>query len=61
MQATRQATKNLWGNIYALMTDAVTKNLKVEEAVARELQTEHIPLHLLLQITHLRKIGWKLY
>ena len=39
--------KSLWGNIYALMTDAVTKNLKVEEAVARELQTEHIPLHLL--------------
>ena len=41
--------KDLWENIYiyALMTDAVAKNLKVETAVAKELKSDHIPLHIL--------------
>ena len=39
--------KSLWENIYALMTDAVTKNMKIEEYVAKELKSSHIPLHLL--------------
>ena len=37
--------KSLWGNIYALMTDAVTKNLKVEEAV-------QLPENCRLSISH---------
>ena len=39
--------KDLWENIYALMTDAVTKNLKVETAVAKEPKSNHLPLHIL--------------
>ena len=37
----------LWENIDAFMTDAVTKNLKGEPAVSETLGTEHIPLHIL--------------
>jgi len=37
----------LWSNIYAVMTDAVTKNLKIEEEVAKALGSSHVPLHLL--------------
>ena len=37
----------LWEKIYAIMTDSVTKNLKVEEGVSEELGTDYVPLHLL--------------
>jgi hypothetical protein len=37
----------LWRKIDAFMTDAVSKNLKVEYLVAEELQSDHVPLHLL--------------
>ena len=35
--------KCLWKNITAFMSDAVTKNLKVEGLVAERLQSDHIP------------------
>ena len=38
---------NLWEKIDAVMTDAVTKNLKIEEGVSEKLQSSHVPLHLL--------------
>lgn len=40
-------SKMLWGKVDAFMTDAVSKNLKVEYLVAEELQSAHVPLHLL--------------
>ena len=39
--------KILWENIYAYMTDSVSKNLKVEYAVAEILGSSHIPIHIL--------------
>ena len=41
------SSKTLWENIYSFMTDAVTKNLKVEYAVATALGSSHIPMHVL--------------
>ena len=43
--------KDLWEKIDAFMTDAVSKNLKVEYLVAEELQSSHIPIHILCK-TH---------
>ena len=37
----------MWENIYAIMTDAVSKNLKVEIEVAHRLNSNHIPIHIL--------------
>lgn len=39
--------KQLWEKVDALMTDAVTKNLKIEEMIPEALGSTHIPLHLL--------------
>jgi hypothetical protein len=39
--------KQLWEKIYALMTDAVTKNLGIEDTIAAALESDHHPLHLL--------------
>ena len=41
------SSKELWEKINAFMTDAVAKNLKVEHLVAEELQSNHIPYHIL--------------
>ena len=43
----KSSPKELWENIYAIMTDAVTKNLKIEEFVAERLNSTHIPKHIL--------------
>ena len=37
----------LWNKINAIMTDAVTKNLSIESAVADALGSDHIPYHIL--------------
>ncbi len=37
----------LWKKIDAIMTDAVTKKLKIEQTIAKELNCDHVPLHLL--------------
>jgi hypothetical protein len=37
----------LWEKVFALMTDAVTKNLGIEETIAASLESNHHPLHLL--------------
>ena len=42
-----KSPQQLWENIYAFMTDSVTKNLKVEAATSETLGTEHIPLPIL--------------
>ena len=34
------------GESYAMMTDAVTKNLATEETIAKALDSSHISLHL---------------
>ena len=36
-----------WEKIDALMTDAVTNNLEIEETIAKALDSDHIPSHLL--------------
>ena len=36
----------LWEQIDALMTDAVSKNLKIETGVAEQLESQHVPYHL---------------
>ena len=47
-ESTTQATaKELWEEVTAFMSDAVTKNLHVPELVAAELKSDHIPSHLL--------------
>ena len=38
---------NLWGKIDAIVTDAVTKNLKIEDGVAEALRSKHVPYHIL--------------
>ena len=43
----RANAAKLWSHIYDVMTDAVTKNLKIEEEVAKALGSSHIPRHLL--------------
>ena len=37
----------LWERVDALMTDAVSKNLKIGEGVAAKLGSNHVPFHLL--------------
>ena len=37
----------LWEKITALMTDSVSKNLHIGEGVAKDLDSKHVPLHLL--------------
>ena len=41
------SAKDLWENVTAFMTDAASKNLKVEYLVAEKLGSEHVPYHLL--------------
>ena len=41
------AVQDLWSKVDAIMTDGVTKNLKVEEGVAASLNSTHIPHHVL--------------
>lgn len=41
------SAKELWEKIYAFMSDAVTKNLHVEDEVATVLESQHKPLHIL--------------
>ena len=38
--------KTLWEKVSAIMTDAVTKNLEIEETIAKALDSPHILLHL---------------
>ena len=38
---------NLWKKIDAIMTDTVSKNLKIEDGVAEALQSRHAPYHIL--------------
>ena len=38
---------NLWEKIDAIMTDAVSKNLKMEDGVAEALQSRNVPYHIL--------------
>ena len=40
-------SKTLWEKVSAIMTDAVTKNLEIEETIAKALDSPHILLHLL--------------
>ena len=42
-----KSAKELWEQVAAFMTDAVSKNLKVEIEVAAQLGSNHIPYHLL--------------
>ena len=45
---TEVTTKELWGPAYALMTDAVTKNFKIEVEVSQKLEPNQAPaIHLL--------------
>jgi len=43
----RATARDLWEQITAFMTDAVSKNLKVEYLIAEKLESNHIPYHLL--------------
>ena len=38
--------KQLWENIYAYMTDSVSKNIKVEQIVSERLGTKHVPIRI---------------
>ena len=51
-----KTAKELWENIYAFMTDAVGKNLKVEVEVSKQLNAEHIPIHLLCKSRTCQKL-----
>jgi hypothetical protein len=43
----KYSAKILWETFDAIMTDSVSKNLQIEIEVAKVLQSDHIPLHLL--------------
>ena len=43
----RSSPRYLWESISCIMTDAVTKNLKIEDEVAKLLGSSHIPYHTL--------------
>ena len=43
----RSSPRYLWESISFIMTDAVTKNLKIEDEVAKLLGSSHIPYHTL--------------
>ena len=45
--AGKSSPTDLWRNIYAFMTDSVTKNLEVENLVSEMLGTTYIPIHIL--------------
>ena len=42
-----KSSKELWENIYAYMTDATSKNLKVENEVSKQIGAKYVPIHLL--------------
>ena len=46
----------LWENIYALMTDAVKKNLHIEGEVAKQLESQHVPIHILCKLHTCEKL-----
>ena len=48
--------KDLWEKFDGFMTDAVSKNLKVEYLVAETLQSNHIPYHLLCKVHTCEKL-----
>ena len=39
--------KELWANVKIIMTVSVEKNLHIEEEIARQLNSDHVPLHTL--------------
>ena len=39
--------KELWANVKIIMTDSVEKNLHIEEEIACQLNSDHVPLHTL--------------
>ena len=38
---------NLWEKIDAIITDAVSKNLKIEDGVGEALPSRHVPYHIM--------------
>ena len=43
----KASASDLWEKVDAVMTDSVTKNLKIEQGVADVLQSTHVPHHIL--------------
>ena len=41
------SVKTLWEKTTSLMTDSVSKNLQIGEGVAKEIESRHVPFHLL--------------
>ena len=41
------SAQSLWQKVTSLMTDSVSKNLKIEESIAATLNSTHVPFHLL--------------
>ena len=48
--------KHLWENLYAIMTDSVSKNLHIEDIIADSLGSTHKPLHLLCKSHMVEKL-----
>ena len=48
--------KKLWENLYAIMTDSVSKNLHIEDLIANSLGSTHKPLHLLCKSHTVEKL-----
>ena len=48
--------RQLWENTDSLMTDSVTKNLKIEDGIAAALKSTHIPMHLLCKSHNVEKL-----
>ena len=47
MSTLKVSASDLWEKVDAIMTDSVTKNMKIEEGVAEGLKSKHIPHHIL--------------
>ena len=48
--------RQLWENTDSIMTDSATKNLKIEDGIAAEFNSTHIPMHLLCKSHTVEKL-----
>ena len=58
LSETSGTAKDLWEKTTAIMTDSVSKNLKIEDGVAETLHSDHKPYHLLCKSHAVEAFDW---
>ena len=51
-----EPAKKLWESLFALMTDSVSKNLKIEDGISESLGSTYKPIHLLCKSHTVEKL-----